>query len=142
MLLYVFIYYSRCGVNLVSSDYTNPDDMKFFVWSWDQGEPRVPPKGSPQRCTAMLPSGRWAALDCSMPLPYACSNLADGADANANAARNQWFVDVNVVGAWKGADAPCPSGYTPGVPKNGFTNAVLNSASFGQTIWLNAPLAF
>lgn len=27
---------TRCGVNIVSPDYINPDDMKMFVWSWDQ----------------------------------------------------------------------------------------------------------
>jgi thiamine monophosphate kinase len=23
---------TRCGVQVVSGDYTNPDEMKFFVW--------------------------------------------------------------------------------------------------------------
>lgn len=27
---------TRCGANIVSPDYINPDDMKMFVWSWDQ----------------------------------------------------------------------------------------------------------
>jgi hypothetical protein len=76
----------------------------------------------------MLPSGRWATLDCSTPLPYAC--LAEGTST-------QWVIDVNTVGAWKGASAPCPAGAVPSVPHNGYTNTLLNVASYGQTVWLN-----
>lgn len=76
----------------------------------------------------MLPSGRWATLDCSTPLPYAC--LAEGAST-------KWMIDINTVGSWKGASAPCPAGAVPSVPHNGYTNTLLNVASFGQTIWLN-----
>lgn len=41
--------------------------MKFYVWSWDQKEPSLS-----NGCVAMLPSGRWATLDCTTKLPYSC----------------------------------------------------------------------
>lgn len=120
---------TRCGVNLVSSDYTNPDDMKMFVWSWDQKEPK---HVESEYCTAMLPSGRWAALECATPLPAAC--IADGTPS----VRSAWLVNLNTATSW--SDATCPDGYSFSAPHNGFTNAILNTASFGQTIWLNTPL--
>ena len=131
---------TRCGVNVVSSDYTNPDDMKMFVWSWDQKEPKS--TDSSKYCAAMLPSGRWASLDCSMKLPYACASpTTPGQAVTADLARQQWSVDLNTLGPWKGDQAPCTAGFAPSVPHNGFTNSLLTVAAYGQTVWLNTPLS-
>lgn len=136
---------TRCGVNLVSSDYTNPDEMKMFVWSWDQMEPkhtnkaRLNVSSETAYCVAILPSGRWASLDCSTPLPAACRVSAEqGAQTTADLARAAWAVDLTLLAAWE--DAQCPEGYEFSVPHNGFTNAILNTVSYGQTVWLNTPL--
>eukprot|EP01036_Dinobryon_divergens_P034270 gene34270-44272_t len=79
---------TRCGVQLASADYINPDDMKLYVWSWDQGEPK-----SKDGCVAMLPSGRWATMDCGTSLPYACAVGAAGDRAPTWAA--MWLNAVN-----------------------------------------------
>lgn len=127
---------TRCGVNLVSSDYTNPDDMKMFVWSWDQKEPT---HTGVEYCTAMLPSGRWASMDCTTPLPAACMVALNGdTQPSVDTARATWSVDLNMVSSWSAA--ACPAGFEFGAPHNGFTNAILNTVSYGQTIWLNTPL--
>jgi len=112
---------SRCGVNLISPDYINPDEMKMYVWSWDQMEP-----ASLTDCVAMLPSGRWGTLPCDTALPYACADD-----------KGVWSVNLDVTGAWAGDKAVCNPGFAPSVPHNGFTNAKLNLAGYGQTIWLN-----
>ncbi|KAJ1417561.1 hypothetical protein B484DRAFT_400793 [Ochromonadaceae sp. CCMP2298] len=116
---------TRCGVQLVSGDYTNPDDMKLFVWSWDQQEP------SSAGCTAMLPSGRWATLDCGQKLPYACLASTDSARGL------DWRIDLNRLGS-AGAST-CPEGSVFSAPHNGYSNSVLVNAAYGQTIWVNAP---
>lgn len=121
---------TRCGVQVVSGDYTNPDDMKMFVWSWDQAEPSVSTANG--GCVAMLPSGRWATLDCSLELPYACLPTDD------NGAGLRWNVDLNRTRAWT-TDLPCPVGYSFAAPHNGFANSVLLNIAVGQTTWLNAP---
>lgn len=41
---------TRCGVQIASGDYTNPDDVKFYVWSWDFGQP-----SAASGCVAILP---------------------------------------------------------------------------------------
>jgi hypothetical protein len=131
----------RCGVNIISSDYTNPDDMKLFVWSWDQQEPKF--LNSSTHCVAMLPTGRWAALDCSTALPYACAvPQSNGQYTNSEDAHGMWNINLDVTGIWLGDKAPCNVGYVPSVPHNGFTNAILSTKSFGQTLWLNTPLMF
>lgn len=119
---------TRCGVQIVSGDYTNPDDMKFYVWSWDFSEPSLA-----TGCTAMLPNGRWATLDCSTPLPFACA-----AEASADSGDlSSWSVDLGYLAA---ADqVRCPTGFRFAAPHNGFANNRLTVAGLGQTIWLNAP---
>jgi hypothetical protein len=115
---------TRCGVNIVSGDYTEPDEMKLFVWSWDVNEPSMD-----EGCVAMLPNGRWATLDCSTALPYACQGETDTA----------WTVDLSVTGPWVGDQAVCQEGYTHDAPRNGYTNGLLWLKSYAQTVWLNAP---
>jgi hypothetical protein len=119
---------TRCGVQLASGDYINPDDMKYYVWSWDQKEP-----SSSTGCVAMLPSGRWATLDCSTPLPYAC--VSDNSAENGD--YSQWNIDLNNFGSWD--KSTCASGFRFSAPHNGFANSLLTVAGVGQTIWLNAP---
>lgn len=118
---------TRCGVNIVSGDYVEPDDMKFFVWSWDVNEPSMK-----DGCVAMLPTGRWATLDCNTKLPYACQGASD----------TDWKVDLNTVGPWSGDSAPCPAGYKHDAPRNGYTNGRLWLSAYAQTVWLNAPNNF
>lgn len=120
---------TRCGVQIVSGDYTNPDDMKFYVWSWDQQEP-----SHAEGCVALTPNGRWATLDCATPLPYAC--LASTADSAAGYGLD-WKVDLTVVG--DAASVKCAEGTEFAAPHNGFANSVLVDKAYGQTIWLNAP---
>lgn len=121
---------TRCGVQIVSKDYMNPDDMKLFVWSWDQQEPKL----STDACVAMLPSGRWATLPCSEQHFTACVSTASKQSGDY---RN-WVVDVNgPKAAW--GEGTCPDGYEFAAPHNGFANNLLLVAGVGQTLWLNAP---
>ena len=117
---------SRCGVQFVSGDYTNPDDMKLYVWSWDQGEPQLK-----DGCVAMLPNGRWATLSCNLSLPYAC--LGDQRDNNNHPI---WNVNVDIIGSWDANS--CSSGFSFQSPHDGFSNGLLLNAGPGQTLWLNA----
>jgi len=118
---------TKCGVQVVSADYLNPDDMKFYVWSWDMDEPKLA-----TGCTAMLPSGRWGTLDCSTSLPYACQVTASDQDAGL-----KWSVNLTKTGAW--SDSVCADGSTFSAPHNGYANSLLSLASYGQYMWLNAP---
>jgi hypothetical protein len=122
---------TRCGVPVASGDYTNPDDMKFYVWSWDLSEPSLE-KG----CVALMPNGRWSTLDCGTPLPYAC--LADSADSEAGFGL-AWAVDLDVVGDAAAGSSACPGGTSFAAPHNGYANSVLVDVAFGQALWLNAP---
>ncbi len=49
----------------------------------------------------------------------------------------EWYVDVEAVSKWNGSSMACREGYVPAVPRNGYMNALLNIASYGQTVWLN-----
>lgn len=122
---------TRCGVQIVSGDYTNPDDMKFYVWSWDQQEP-----SNSAGCTAILPNGRWATLDCATALPYAC--LVDSADSSAGLGLS-WKVDLNVLGSADAGASKCPAGTTFSAPHNGYANSILVDLAYGQAMWVNAP---
>jgi hypothetical protein len=119
---------TRCGVQVASGDYTNPDDMKFYVWSWDLSEPSMK-----DGCVALLPSGRWATVDCGLSLPYACvqQSSRDSGDYLA------WLVDFHTVGP--ASKAACSQNYVFGAPHNGFANGKLLNAALGQMVWLNAP---
>ena len=138
---------ARCGVQLASSDYVNPDDMQLLVWSWQQGEP----KGA-EGCVAMGPAGRWLLLDCDEQLPYAC--LAAGylhryyrmhllltLTVPGSSNKPQWAVDLSVVGGW--GSGRCGPDSEFAAPSNGYSNALLLNAVFAQTLWINAinPLA-
>jgi hypothetical protein len=123
---------TRCGVQIASGDYTNPDDMKFFVWSWDQDEPKILQNG----CTALTPNGRWATLPCDTPLPFACVNSA----SKASGEYKTWTIDLTRTGASNAA--VCPVGSEFAAPHNGFSNGLLVNAAFGQTLWLNAPVSW
>lgn len=112
---------TRCGVNIVSGDYQNPDSMQLFVWSWDLKEPRF--AGG---CPAIMPSGRWAVFDCNSSFRSACMGDND----------LTWVPSVS-AGPWKGTKAECPSGYTPSTPTNGRSNARLRDAVIAQTTWLS-----
>jgi len=119
---------TRCGAQVVSGNYLNPDDMKMFVWSWDQSEPSLQ-----DGCVAMLPSGRWATLACETPLPTACVKN----EAAVNGDYSVWSVDVATKTAY--GKGTCPVGYTFAAPHNGFANNLLNVQGLGQKMWLNAP---
>eukprot|EP01116_Phalansterium_solitarium_P013328 TRINITY_DN306_c0_g1_i2.p1 TRINITY_DN306_c0_g1~~TRINITY_DN306_c0_g1_i2.p1 ORF type:complete len:446 (+),score=145.15 TRINITY_DN306_c0_g1_i2:527-1864(+) len=119
---------TRCGVNIVSGNYQNPDEMKLFVWSWDQLEPRIT-NGS--GCVAMLPSGRWAALPCTELHRSACQGAND----------TIWTAGTS-LSPWAGPKASCPTGYVPAAPTNGYSNARLRDAVLAEVVWLNTPLAF
>lgn len=95
------------------------------VWSFDHGEPSLS-----SGCVAQLPSTRWATLDCSMELPFAC--LKNGSED-----MTEWIVDLNTLASFE--NAKCPEGYSFAAPHNGYANNVLSVKGFGQTIWLNAP---
>lgn len=119
---------TRCGVQIVSKDYMNPDDMKLYVWSWDQQEPKLA-----DGCVAMTPSGRWASLPCDEAHYSACVN----SESARNGDFSKWIVNLDSTTAYgKGV---CPDGYEFAAPHNGFANNLLNVAGYGQTIWLNAP---
>jgi hypothetical protein len=119
---------TRCGVQVVSADYINPDDMKLYVWSWDQQEPRVK-----DGCVAMLPNGRWATLDCNEQHYTACVK----SESVTNGDNKEWFVDLNIKSSY--GKGNCAAGYEFGAPHNGYTNNRLLLAGVGQTVWLNAP---
>lgn len=120
---------TRCGVQVVSKDYMNPDDMKLFVWSWDQQEP-----SDKDGCVAILPSGRWATLPCSEEHFTACVST----DSKNKGGYSTWAVDVNGAKARWG-EGVCPEGYEFAAPHNGFANNLLVVAGVGQTMWVNAP---
>jgi hypothetical protein len=122
---------TRCGVPVVSGDYTNPDDMKLYVWSWDQAEP-----SSATGCVAIMPNGRWSTLDCSTELPYAC--LVDSAQSAAGFGLD-WKIDLNVAGPSSAGSTKCPEGTTWSAPHNGYANSILVDAAYAQAIWVNAP---
>lgn len=117
---------TRCGVQIASTDYINPDDMKFYVWSWDQQEPSLI-----DGCTAMLPSGRWATLPCDTELSYACI------DESAFESGALWKIDLSAAGPW--SKSSCPTGSSFAAPHNGYSNALLNTQGYAQMLWLNAP---
>jgi hypothetical protein len=120
---------TRCGVQVVSGDYTNPDDVKFNIWSFDYSEPSLS-----TGCIAQLPNSRWATLDCSTSLPYAC---VKNEEESVSGKLVDWKVDLSVKGT--ASSSHCPDGYVFAAPHNGYSNSVLSVAALGQTIWLNAP---
>ena len=125
---------TRCGVQVASADYINPDDMKLYVWSWDQQEP-----SSAEGCVAMLPSGRWATLDCATELPFACLRANSEQPAGYGL---DWVVnlDEGASGTWDQAKAACSSVQLQfAAPHNGYSNNVLLTKGYGQSMWLNAP---
>ena len=75
----------------------NPDDIRFNVWSWDYAEP-----SSSTGCVALLPSSRWATVDCSLALPFACV----GDSSAESGAYSDWHVDLNVKGSREKASYP------------------------------------
>lgn len=85
-------------------------------------------------CVAMLPSGRWATIDCSTPLPYACVPASDVSTVKLG---TTWGVNLNRTGPWLGDKSPCDDGFVPSAPHNGYTNNLLLNFAYGQTIWLN-----
>jgi hypothetical protein len=112
-------------VQVVSGNYVNPDDLKFNVWTWDYSEPSLS-----DGCVAMLPSTRWATLDCSTALPFAC--LKDNSTIPVD-----WAVDLEVKGSFQ--QASCPSGSHFAAPHTGYTNNLLSLAGLGQGMWVNTP---
>jgi hypothetical protein len=127
---------TRCGVQVVSPDYINPDDMKMYVWSWDQQEPSIA-----DGCTAMTPSGRWTtSIPCDTPLLYACRAPTD----EAVSTKPKWVIDFNKFGSWSEGTAACQSSVVGSdlvfaAPHDGFANNLLMLAGYGQYMWLNAP---
>jgi hypothetical protein len=119
---------TRCAVNLASGDYLNPDDMKFYVWSWDQAEPSLA-----DGCVAITPNGRWVTMPCDTQLPYACV----ATECKESGDYKKWSVNVNQVGSW--GSAVCPSGTVFAAPHNGYANSLLVNAGLAQNMWLNAP---
>lgn len=119
---------TRCGVNVVSPDYLNPDDLKFYVWSWDQDEPKLK-----DGCVAITPNGRWASLPCDTKLPFACVHSS----SKENGDYKSWSINLNNVGSYD--EASCAESYVFAAPHNGFANSLLVNAAFGQSVWLNAP---
>lgn len=122
---------TRCGVQVVSGDYTNPDDMKFYVWSWDQDEP-----SNAKGCTAIMPNGRWSTIDCTTVLPFAC--LVDSDQSTAGYGLD-WKVDLSVTGEAAMGSTKCPDGTTWAAPHNGYANSILVDLAFAQAVWVNAP---
>lgn len=119
---------TRCGVQVASGDYTNPDDMKFYVWSWDYGQP-----SRADGCVAITPNGRWATLDCKTPLPFACAATASVESGDYS----RWTVDLSVKGSFD--QAKCPAGTQFAAPHNAFANNLLQVRALSQTVWINAP---
>lgn len=115
---------TRCAVNVVAGNYQNPDSMQFFVWSWDVNEPRVP-----GGCPAMLPTSKWAALDCQLRLRAACVSTTNELD---------WVVSLS-SGPFAEAGASCPAGYKAAAPTNGYVNARLRDAVVAEVVWLTVP---
>lgn len=67
----------------------------------------------------------------------------------------EWSVDLNQLGAWSEGTGVCTAAastiggggggrrnVTFSAPHNGFSNAVLLNQAYGQTVWVNAPIAF
>ena len=136
---HIIIFDDECDTG---QDYSNPDDMRLYVWSWDQGEPSL---SSSSGCTAMSPSGRWVALDCQTKLPFACLTPSENESVGYDL---EWSVDLNQVGGWSEGTRVCMAASRSGrdvtfsAPHNGFSNAVLLNQAYGQTIWVNAPISF
>lgn len=58
---------TRCGVNIVSGDYWQSDQMEFFVWSFARGV-----NISATGCVSTYSHGRWI-IDVSRRLPWSGS---------------------------------------------------------------------
>lgn len=75
-------------------------------------------------------SGRWATLDCSLALPYAC------VEENSVESGLKWSINLDIKGPFD--KAVCSDSYLFGAPHNGYSNSLLVNAGLGQTMWLNA----
>ena len=78
-------------------------------------------------------------MDCSTALPHACALTS----SDSSSKTPLWGVDLQTAGSWE--KSSCSSSFGNGTfaaPTDGFSNALLLNAAFGQTVWLNAPNSF
>lgn len=104
-----------CNVHYPSMDVSIPDNVKGFIWSWDENEP----KGS--GCTLL--DQRWKIEDCGKIYHVACQSETDF---------SKWVISER-KGTWNEAHRLCPKGYQFSLPKNGYFNSMLKK----EKVWLN-----
>lgn len=66
---------TACALNFPCADQMSPKLVVGAVWSWDVNEP-----SSPFGCPVLKSNGRWATVNCSSVLPFACQSTVDPYD--------------------------------------------------------------
>ena len=137
---------TRCGVNVISANYVQPRDMGAFVWTWDEGEPRLWRESEPRSswreggelstgCVVQRPNGRWGMLPCeaARKLPLACRRAADD---------RVWTLAAPArrTGGGGAAAAVCGAGWLARPPTNGYANALLRVAAGASVVMLNTSV--
>lgn len=106
---------SDCNIHYASMDVSTPDNVKGFIWSWAENEP----KGN--GCTLL--DKRWRIEDCNQEHHVACQDEKDF---------NKWVISER-KGKWDIAPRLCPNGFKFSIPKNGYHNSILSK----EKVWLN-----
>lgn len=115
----------RCGVHMPGFDQLRASDRRLedLIWSWAPDEP-----STAGACAAQGADGRFRATNCRAHLRYACVDAAGAWLVTASRGRS--------VSAEKACARAFP-GSRPGVPANGWENALLRAAAGpGASVWL------
>ncbi len=114
---------TTCGVTLFGFDQLLPGDGRLAatLWSWADGEPRLP-----AGCARQRADGRWTAASCAERHRVACAR------------RRVWSLSTRAV-AYKDAVKACRAKRTGpyfGVPRTANSNAQLRQAAGDQPVWI------
>jgi hypothetical protein len=113
---------SGCNILYASMDVTTQENVKGFVWTWDENEP-----SQKDGCTILNHrSGRWGSENCNQQLKAACQS-----ESNVD----HWVVSERISN-FENAKNTCPKGFVFSHPKNPFYNNVLRQMS-NDKIWIN-----
>lgn len=123
--------------------------VQAYVWSWARNEPKM--NGSAKSsgwCASLSSNSRWVSRTCTDLLFVACglepdASGDDGTMQNVNGDSDEnWTISLSAIAGSDLANADCPTGYAAIPPRNGYANTRLWAAALGQSLWLNAPVAY